>query len=290
MADGRVLVVGDLLVDVVAVVDGPLRTGSDTAATIRTTGGGSAANTAAWLARAGAPAALLAATGDDDAGARARAELAAGGVALVGPTVAGAATGTCVVIVDPTGERTMLPDRAANDRLAPAHVGPALAAASRVHLSAYTLLAPGSRPAGRAVLAGARAGGLPVSVDVASTGPLADLGAAAFLDLLGPVDLLFANAEELDALGGEAAALAVAGAVVVKRGARGATWTDGRTRVEVGAVAAEVVDTTGAGDAFAAGVLAALLAGGDAPAALAAGAALAAEAVAVVGARPPGPF
>lgn len=284
-----VLVAGDLLVDVVAVVDGPLRVGSDTAASVRTGGGGSAANTAAWLARAGVPVALLAASGDDALGAAARAELADGGVELVGPVRPDAATGTCVVLVDPSGERTMLPDRAANDRLGEADVDAALARTgrpARVHLSGYTLLSPGSRPAGLALLRRARAEGVPTSVDAASAGPLGDVGADAFLAWVDGTDLLLANGEELDALGGEAAVLAAARSLVVKRGAAGATWTDGARRAQVPAAPAPVSDTTGAGDAFAAGLLASLVAGGDVVVALARGAALAAEAVAKVGARP----
>ena len=117
---GRVLVIGDLLVDVVARPVGPLRVGSDTAAEVRLAGGGSAANTAAWIVAAGGRAALLAAVGDDALGAVARDDLTAAGVELVGPVLAGAATGTCVVIVGPDGERTMLPDRGANDALSPA--------------------------------------------------------------------------------------------------------------------------------------------------------------------------
>ena len=82
---GRVLVVGDLLVDVVARPEGPLRIGSDTAAEVRLAGGGSAANTAAWIAHRGGAASLLAAVGDDPLGVVARRDLAAAGVELAGP-------------------------------------------------------------------------------------------------------------------------------------------------------------------------------------------------------------
>ncbi|HEU5152681.1 MAG TPA: PfkB family carbohydrate kinase [Iamia sp.] len=284
---GRVLVVGDLLVDVVARPAGPLRVGSDTAAEVRLTGGGSAANTAAWIAHAGGEVALLAAVGEDELGAVARRDLAAAGVAFVGPVLADRATGTCVVIVAPDGERTMLPDRGANDALPAAAVDAALAGAAWVHVSGYALLHEGSRSAGVAALAGARARGVPTSVDAASAGPLADVGAAVALALLAGVDVLFANAAELAALGGLDATLAAGiGAVVAKAGADGATWTDGVSSVAVPAAPAEVVDTTGAGDALAAGFLAATRAGADRPAALEAGVALAAHAVARLGARP----
>jgi ribokinase len=286
---GRVLVIGDLLVDVVARPAGPLRVGSDTAAEVRLAGGGSAANTAAWIVAAGGRAALLAAVGDDPLGVIARRDLAAAAVDLVGPVLADVATGTCVVIVGPDGERTMLPDRGANDTLPAGAVDEAIAGAAWVHVSGYALLHAGSRPAGVAALAAGRERGVPTSIDAASSGPLRDLGAAPARDLLAGADLLFANADELDALGGLDPVRARVGAVVVKDGAAGATWTDGTTSVAVPAAPAEVVDTTGAGDALAAGFLAATLAGADPAAALAAGVALAARAVSRLGARPPLP-
>ena len=284
---GRVLVLGDLLVDVVARPVGPLRVGSDTAAEVRLAGGGSAANTAAWIARAGGAVALLAAVGDDPLGAVAREELATAGVDLVGPVLAGVATGTCVVIVGPDGERTMLPDRGANDALPVTAVGTAVPGAAWLHVSGYALLHAGSRAAGVAALAAARERGIPTSVDAASSGPLRDLGADAVLALVEGIDVLFANADELAALGGLDAVLAVGiGAVVRKDGAAGATWAGGATSVAVPAAPAEVVDTTGAGDALAAGFLVATLAGATPGDALTAGATLAARAVSRLGARP----
>jgi sugar/nucleoside kinase (ribokinase family) len=289
-AGGRILVVGDLLVDVVARPEGPLRVGSDTAARVRLAGGGSAANTAAWIVHRGGRAALLAAVGDDPLGVVARRDLAAAGVELVGPVLDDVATGTCVVIVGPDGERTMLPDRGANDALPAAAVAPALdSGVSWVHVSGYALLHAGSRAAGVAALGGARQRGLPTSLDAASSGPLRDLGAAVARDLVAGVDLLFANADEVDALGGLESALAGVGAVVLKEGAAGATWTDGATTVSVPAGPAEVVDTTGAGDALAAGYLAATVAGASPADALVSGVALAARAVIRLGARPPLP-
>ena len=76
----RVLVVGDIITDIVAVHSGPVAVDSDTPARITTTAGGSAANTAAWLAYAGATVDLLAVVGSDTAGEERVAELTAGGV------------------------------------------------------------------------------------------------------------------------------------------------------------------------------------------------------------------
>lgn len=290
-ADGRVLVVGDLLVDVVARPEGPLRVGSDTAAQVRLAGGGSAANTACWIAAAGGSAALLAAVGDDALGAVARGDVAAAGVELVGPVLAGVATGTCVVIVGPDGERTMLPDRGANDALPVAAVTAALEAddVAWVHVSGYALLHEGSRPAGRAALDGARARGIPCSVDAASSGPLRDVGPDAAWSLVEGADVLFANADEIAAMGGLGRPGRRVDEVVVKDGAAGATWHDRFARVPVPAVPTEVVDTVGAGDALAAGYIVATLAGHDVGPALTAGVALAARAVSRLGARPPTP-
>ena len=112
-----VLVIGDLMVDVVVHHDGPIAVGSDTPSTVHVLGGGSAANTAAWLASLGIRVGLVAAVGEDDVGRSAVRRLAVEGVEVVGPVVAGLRTGTCVVLVGPDGERTMFPDRGANGAL-----------------------------------------------------------------------------------------------------------------------------------------------------------------------------
>lgn len=284
------LVVGDLMVDVVVHHDGPVAIGSDTPASVRFHGGGSAANTAAWAGSLGRRTRLVAAVGDDAAGRDARSALAALGVELVGPVVADAVTGTCVVLVGADRERTMFPDRGANAALDPDAVAAAFAdGPGAVHVSGYALLGADSRAAGLAAIAAGRAAGAPVSVDAASAAPLRAVGAARFLDWVEGIDVLFANDDEVAALGGEAAVLAAAKAVVVKHGADGATWTDGRERVGVPAVAVDAVDSTGAGDAFAAGYLDARHRGLDVAACLAAGATVAARAVTQVGARPPHP-
>ena len=98
--------------------------------------------------------------------------------------------------------------------------------------------------------------------------------------------MLFANDDELGALGGAAAALESAGEVVVKLGPAGASWTDGTRSESSPAAPATVVDTIGAGDAFDAGFLAARLGGADPGASLHAGALAAARAVSQRGARP----
>ena len=284
------LVVGDLMIDVVVHHDGPVAVASDTVSRVRFHGGGSAANTSAWAGSLGLRTRLLAAVGDYHAGHDARRELAAVGVELTGPVVDSTITGTCVVLVGDDGERTMFPDRGANAALGAEHVTEAFhAAPAAVHLSGYTLLGEDSRPAGLATLAASVERGIPVSVDAASAAPLRAIGADIFLTWIAGVELVFANDDEVAALGGEDRILAAVSALVTKHGADGATWTDGERRVTVRAHEVEAFDTTGAGDAFAAGYLAAAHRGDDVRGRLEQAARLASRAVTRVGARPPQP-
>jgi ribokinase len=279
-----IVVVGDLMVDVVAALPGPLAHGSDTPAPISHAHGGSAANVAAWLAVAGADVTFAGRAGADALGDAALAAL--DGVTLAVERDAARPTGTCIVLVHPGGERTMIPDAGANDALELRD----LPAGEHLHVTGYGLLREGSRPAVLRALALARERGMTISVDPSSAAPLRE--APGFLEWVGGAGLLLPNAEEARALTGEgdleraARALARAREVVVTLGQAGALWTDGARVVRMAAEPARVVDTTGAGDAFAAGLLAARL-GGAAPAEqLAAGCRLAGRAVACRGARP----
>jgi sugar/nucleoside kinase (ribokinase family) len=286
---GRVVVVGDLMVDVVARLSGPLARGSDTPAGIERHGGGQGANVAAWLAACGVPVTFVGRAGDDALGREAVAELEAGSVDARVTLDPGRPTGTCLVLVEPGGERTMVPDPGANDAL----VVEVLPEGEHLHLAGYTLLREGSRAAGIHALTQARARGMTTSLDPSSAAPLAAVGTARFLEWAGPVDLLLANADEAALLSGhpdaQHSARALTGAaaeVVVKLGAEGAAWSGGVQVRRRPAEAVDVVDTTGAGDAFAAGLLSAWRPGGDPEAALAAGCRLAARAVSKPGARP----
>jgi sugar/nucleoside kinase (ribokinase family) len=271
----RIVVLGDLMVDVVAVHDGPIARGSDTAASISLQPGGSAANVAAWLARAGADVTLVGRVGDDALAPVALAGL--DGVRLHVARDPGRATGTCIVLVAPGGERTMLPDPGANDALATTDL-PELTG-DVLHVSGYALLRRGSRAAALAAVERARDAGMKISLDPASAAPLAN--DPIFLQRVMPIDLLLPNADEAAVLGPQIDVPEL----VVKWGANGATWTDGIETIAARAVPVdEVVDTTGAGDAFAAGFLSVWRDGSPA-AALEAGAKLAAEAVARVGSR-----
>lgn len=300
-----VVVVGDVMTDVVARLDGPLASGSDTPARITSHCGGSGANTAVWLAVAGPAVAFVGRVGADGPGRDAVAALAAAGVDVHVRPDPDRGTGTCVVLVGPDGERSMLPDAGANSGLHPDQLPARLfRAGAHLHVSGYTLLNPYSREAGLAALRRARSAGMSSSVDASSTAPLVAVGPDRFLAWCTGIDLMFANATEAALLasalpgdpvgqsadpGTTAQALTARFAeVVVKLGAGGAVWCDAVSAPEYG-VAEPVtgpLDTTGAGDAFAAGFLASWLGGADPAASLRAGAKLAARAVRDTGARP----
>ena len=290
-----VVVVGDVMVDVLAAMSGPLARGSDTPSMVTTAGGGSGANVAVWLAAAGVPTTYIGRVGDDPLGREAVAGLTGAGVTAWVGEQPSARTGTCIVLVEPTGERSMLPDAGANGALSPEHLPSApFRPGAHLHLSGYTLLHPGSRDAGLAALGLAAAHGLTVSVDPSSAALLEQVGPARFLEWTRGVDVLLANRDEASVLTGIADPRAAAGAlgdtyreVVVKLGADGALWQQGFIVASAPAErGGEVVDTTGAGDAFAAGFLASWLLHPEPESALAAGNRLAARAVGRVGARP----
>ncbi len=291
----RVICVGDLMMDVLARLPGPLAVGSDTPAAVALYGGGSAANTAAWLVVAGLPATFFGRVGDDELGRAALAELARAGVDSAVSVDPDRSTGVCIVLVDVDGERTMVPSAGANAGLGeiefPARL---LGSGSMVHVSGYALFTPGSRPAALAAIARARAAGCPISVDAASTAPLAQAGVQRFLAWIGRDLLVFANQDEARLLTGADPSAAArllgrqCGEAIVKCGADAAVWSDGTHVLEVPVSEASVVDSTGAGDAFAAGVLAARAAGSDVATSLRAGHALAARAIGQLGARPAG--
>jgi ribokinase len=289
-----VVVVGDLMSDVVAWASAPLAHASDTPAQITIHPGGGGANVAARLASQGVSTLLVSRIGNDPAGRAAVEDLRAGGVRTSVAVDPMRPTGTVVVIVEPTGERTMLPDRGANAALAPADLPvEELRSATHLHLSGYTLLDPGSRAAGLVALEHAREAGVSVSVDPASAAPLEAAGARAFLDWVAHADVLLPNLEEAVVLTGardpEAAAWALARDgrdVVITLGAAGALWSDGVQVVRAAAADAPApIDSTGAGDAFTAGWLAARLDGAEPAEALAAANELGARALGGAGAR-----
>jgi sugar/nucleoside kinase (ribokinase family) len=185
----------------------------------------------------------------------------------------------------------MLPDRGAGKNLAATDLDPTLLRdAQHLHLSGYVLLDASSRDAGVAMLAAARAAGLTTSVDPQAAALITD--PALFLDEVRGVDLLLPNLDELAALTGSRdlasakALLDTVGAVAVTTGPDGASWTDRDGMVSVPSAPGDCIDSTGAGDAFDAGLLSAFTAGGSPEDCLLAGVRLGAMAVGQVGAQP----
>ncbi|MFK0013949.1 carbohydrate kinase family protein [Streptomyces sp. NPDC091027] len=297
-AAGALLVVGDVVTDVVAMHPEPIVPATDTTARIRTLPGGAGANAACWAARTGsAEVRLLARVGTESARWHERALVDAG----VRPRLVidpEEPTGTVVALVDGAAERTFLTDSGASLRLSPADWAPSLLdGAAHLHLSGYLYFADRSRELAVVALREARARGVPVSVDPASAGFLAGLGPERFMEAAAGAEVLLPNADEARLLAGLPQSAGVARAavalsrrvplVVVTLGGEGALIAEGgRITAEVPAHPVEAVDSTGAGDAFAGGFLAARLEGAGPAEAARRGCRAAAEAVTRPGARP----
>jgi sugar/nucleoside kinase (ribokinase family) len=292
--DPRVVVVGDLLYDLLARVEGDVRLGIDTFTPIRAAGGGSGANAAAWLAASGVETHFVGRVGDDVFGRFLEEELRGSGVRTHLARDPSLATGKVFVLVDGTGERTMITDRGAVENLAPEDIPTSLFGGGHLHLLGYTFSGGSRRETAFEAFRLAREAGMTVSVDPSAVPMLEDIGPDQFLTWTSGADLCFPNLEEGSLL---AAAedpeeiaknlLAHYPAVVLKLGAEGARFADAEgLRSRVPAATARANDTTGAGDALCAGFLASWLAGEAPEEALRRGVRFAARAVERVGGRP----
>ena len=291
MSTRPVVVVGDVGLDVITRPQGPISWASDTPSAVTMTSGGAGGNSASWLAWASVPVTLLARVGDDPAGHAARVELESKKVRCAFAADPHLPTCVVVVLLDEHGERTMLADRGANQAFGPDDV--ALSELDlgsdltpHLHLSGYVLYDEGSRAGGLEALRQARELGWSTSVDPQASALIHREGAEAFLGWVEGVDLLLPNALEVAALGGIERILGSTREVVATYGSNGARWVGPDFDESAGAPWVEYVDSTGAGDAFNAGLLSVWLSGRNRIAALRAGIEAGSTACTRVGARP----
>ncbi len=264
----RVLVLGDLVLDVVLAPERAIETGTDVPGTVGIRQGGSAANTARWLARLGADVQLICAVGRDGAGRSLVTQLERDGVHVRAARIAGERTGRVGVLVAPGGERSFVADRRAALGLRPDHLRDEwFARVDLIHVPAYSLMGEPIASAARDAVARARAvSGAQVSLDLSSIGPLLAQGRRAARELVASVapDVLFATAAEVDAFLGRHATDGIldhARIAVIKRGSLGARVlargaAEEPLQFDVATSHVTAVDTTGAGDAFSAGFIA----------------------------------
>ena len=265
--------------------------------------GGSGSNTAAGAALLGAGTGFVGKVRDDELGGLFTNDLKATGVRFeMPPATDGPATARCFILVTPDGERTMNTYLGACQGLGPADIDEATTASARVvYLEGYLWDPPQAKEAFRKAVGIAHAAGNAVALtlsDAFCVGRYRD----EFLGLIrdGSVDILFANMGELQSLYQTGDAEAAVAALrderngrgrqplgLVTRSAEGALVVEGGqvTSVEAAPVR-EVVDTTGAGDLFAAGFLAGRARGLDHVASARLGALAAAEVIEHIGARP----
>jgi ribokinase len=243
-----ICVLGDAHLDVVSRVAWPLAEETDTPASTVLCAGGQAANVAAWVAALGGRSRLIAARADDLAGRLIAAELGRLGVELVGPVLTGS-TGAVISLSDGGQRRSMLTDRGVGTRLAPADISAAwFGECDWLHLPAYCFACEPVHGAALAAARLARGQGSRISLDLSSTALIEEYGPARFRDLIAVLhpDVAFGNEAEAahtgDVLGER---------LIVKLGPDGVR-AEGR---HYPALPTTPADSTGAGDAFAAGYL-----------------------------------
>lgn len=244
-----VVTLGDLLLDVVVRLDEPLAVGDDSNAATLLAPGGQAANVAAWAVALGAGGRCVVRRGDDPAGSWLAEDLAARGVDVKGP--AGGRNGVVVSLVSPGGERTMASDRATATELRADDLDPDWFACDCLHISGYSLVAAPIDDAAQRAAELAHAAGAQVSVDLSAWTRIRAYGADRFRERLAALspDVVFGNEAEWDEVG------TVGATRIVKRGAGGFDVVRGEDTEQCQARDVAVVDTTGAGDALAAGFL-----------------------------------
>jgi sugar/nucleoside kinase (ribokinase family) len=291
----KVLCIGDLMLDVVAQIPTSpheLHLGNDTRTVISTHGGGAGGNVASWLAVLGNEVTMVGRIGDDSAGSAITAEFDSLGISYGQIVKEGVHTGVVICLVDPSGERTMLADNGANAGLVLADLPP-LDGVDAIYLTGYAPLAQQSRAGVLEMVQAINARKIPITFDPATVGGMKDVPVAEILSWCAQMDTLIMNEEEAIYLSGssdiESALdffLEIAPRAIIKRGSQGSIGRQrGGELVAVAANTTKVVDTTGAGDSFAAGFIDAFTSGSNFEEAIKRATAVAAHCVAIVGAR-----
>ena len=242
-----VCTLGDQTLDVVVRLSGPIAAGGDTDAEILVTPGGQAANVAAWAVALGARARAIGKRGADDAGQLVRAGLETRGVEVLGPEEG--RNGVICSLVSPDGARSMAADRASGAELRAEELEDAwLDGCDHLFVSGYALLGEPARGAAFRGVELARERGAAVSVDLSTWSAIRDAGADEVRDVLLELapDVVFANEDEERIVGGPFPGMTW----ITKRGSNGASFA-GEERAAL--PVERVVDSTGAGDALAAG-------------------------------------
>ena len=291
----KVFCIGDLMLDIVAQIPTSphqLHLGNDTRTVISTHGGGAGGNVASWLAVLGKDVTMVGRIGDDAAGSAITSEFDALGISYGDIVKVGLHTGVVICLVDPSGERTMLADNGANAGLVISDL-PSLDGVDAIYVTGYALLAPASRPGVLAMIHAINLRDIPIIFDPATVGGMKDVPIEEILSWCTLMDTVIMNEEEAIYLSGssdiEAALdffLEHAPRAIIKRGSQGAIGRERRGElVSVIAQATQVVDTTGAGDSFAAGFIDAFRSRSNFAPAIERASAVAAHCVAIVGAR-----
>ena len=293
MTPPRVLVVGDVIDDILATISLPLRHNTDTPARITRSSGGSAANTAVWLAHQGVGVDFVGRVGEADIH-RFLEEFEDAGVQAHLSADSDNSTGTIVIVVE-AESRTMLTDRGANTQLDFGGIDPALLDdSSWVHLTGYSMFHHSSPESIPEFIALARSRSTNVMVDASSSGFLVDFGVERFLEATREASLVRCNEDEALTLSGReslAESVEFLGhlfpTVVVTQGAQGVWRADGGSVVHIPLTeSVKSVDPTGAGDSFNAGLLAGLVQGDSLENAIHRGIAVASLCITKAGARP----
>jgi len=289
----KILCLGDVALDVIAQLKEPINYGNDTASRISTHPGGQVANVATWITRTNNRSVLVARVGNDPVGFALVSDLDKYGVEHKGLMNSGRPSGVVVILVDSNGERTMFPDNGANADLEVSDLPP-LDDIDGVFVSGYALLDFRSRETALAMIKKFQEKKIPIFFDPTTTGAMKVVSKSEILNWVSMVDGILLNNEEARYLGessdleeAEENLLKRTQLVIIKQGSRGATGVYKDQFAKVPAVTTNVVDTTGAGDSFAAGFIPKWLETNNLEEALTAGTALAAKCVSIVGARPP---